>query len=50
MGTDLDDLYGNLGQDLLRTSSSFTLDLIHMRFTLGPAQPQKLDTTLKQGP
>jgi hypothetical protein len=35
MGTDLDELYGNLGQDLVAGFQSFTLDFTKMRFSLG---------------
>jgi hypothetical protein len=35
MGTDLDELYGNLGQDLVVGFQSFTLDFTKMRFSLG---------------
>ena len=35
IGTDLDDAYGNLGQDMLAGFESFTLDFAHMRFSLG---------------
>jgi len=35
VGTDLDELYGNLGQDLVAGFRSFTLDFTKMRFSLG---------------
>ena len=35
MGTDLDELYGNLGQDLVAGFQSFTLDFTNMRFSVG---------------
>ena len=35
MGTDLDELYGNLGQDLVVGFQSFTLNFTKMRFSLG---------------
>jgi len=35
MRTDLDELYGNLGQDLVVGFQSFTLDFTKMRFSLG---------------
>jgi Aspartyl protease len=35
MGTDLDDVYGNLGQDLVANAESFTLDFSKMTFSLG---------------
>jgi hypothetical protein len=34
-GTDLSDLYGNLGQDVVATFESFTLDFQNMTFSLG---------------
>lgn len=38
--TDLDQVYGNLGRDLVENVSSFTLDFTHMRFALGaPKKP-----------
>jgi hypothetical protein len=39
MGTDLDELYGNLGQDLVAGSDSFTLDFSKMTFSLGASVP-----------
>lgn len=36
MGTDIDQLYGNLGQDLVAQFHSFTLDFSRMTFSLGP--------------
>jgi Aspartyl protease len=39
IGTDLDDVYGNLGQDMLAGFDSFTLDFAHMRFSLGRPVP-----------
>ena len=35
VGTDLDELYGNLGQDLVAGFRSFTLDFTKMQFSLG---------------
>ena len=35
LGSDLDDLCGNLGQDMVSGFASFTLDFSRMRFTLG---------------
>lgn len=35
MGSDIDEMYGNLGQDLVAGYSSFTLDFTAMRFRLG---------------
>jgi hypothetical protein len=43
-GSDIDTLFGNLGEDLLQSTESFTLDFTHMRFVLGdplPTQPKK---------
>ncbi len=41
MGSDLDELYGNLGQDMVSGFSSFVVDFSRMRFTLGaPLPPQ----------
>lgn len=39
VGTNLDDVYGNLGQDMLAGFESFTLDFAHMRFGLGKPVP-----------
>ncbi len=39
IGTDLDDVYGNLGEDMLAEFESFTLDFAHMRFSLGKPAP-----------
>jgi hypothetical protein len=36
IGTDIDELYGNLGQDLVAGFASFTLDFSKMTFSLGP--------------
>jgi hypothetical protein len=36
MGSDLDELYGNLGQDMVAKFESFTLDFSKMTFSLGP--------------
>jgi Aspartyl protease len=36
MGSDIDELYGNLGQDVVARSKSFTLDFSTMTFSLGP--------------
>jgi predicted aspartyl protease len=41
MGTDLDEVYGNLGQDLVAGSESFTLDFSKMIFRLGKPLPSK---------
>src|SRR5271170_3545743 len=41
MGTDLDEVYGNLGQDLVAGSESFTLDFSKMIFSLGKPLPSK---------
>lgn len=41
MGSDIDELYGNLGQDLLAPYASFTIDFTNMRFRLGPQLQQK---------
>ena len=35
MGSNLDDLYGNLGQDVVAQFASFTMDFSNMTFTLG---------------
>ncbi len=35
VGTSIDDVYGNLGQDMLAGFESFTLDFAHMRFSVG---------------
>jgi predicted aspartyl protease len=35
MGTDLDELYGNLGQDFIAGFQSFTLDFTKMQFSVG---------------
>jgi len=41
-GTDMDDLYGNLGQDVAAKFDSFTLDFARMTFSLGePLSPEK---------
>ena len=41
-GTDLNELYGNLGQDVVANFASFTLDFSSMTFTLGdPLPPSK---------
>ncbi len=40
VGTDFDQTYGNLGRDVVAAFDSFTLDFVHMTFTLGkPAPP-----------
>ena len=39
VGTSIDDVYGNLGQDMLSEFDSFTLDFAHMRFSLGKPVP-----------
>ena len=36
MGSDIDKLYGNLGQDLVAHFASVTLDFAKMTFTPGP--------------
>ena len=36
LGSDLDELYGNLGQDMVARFESFTLDFSRMTFSLGP--------------
>jgi predicted aspartyl protease len=44
LGSELDDLYGNLGQDLVANFASFTLDFTTMKFSLGeplPLSPQR---------
>jgi predicted aspartyl protease len=41
MGTDHDELYGNLGQDVVANFESFTLDFRNMRFRLGEALPSE---------
>lgn len=38
-GTDLGDLYGNLGQDVVANCESFTLDFVGMTFHLGEPLP-----------
>jgi hypothetical protein len=38
-GTDLGDLYGNLGQDVVANFESFTLDFVGMTFRLGEPLP-----------
>ena len=35
MGSDIDELYGNLGQDVVARFQSFTLDFSNMTFSLG---------------
>jgi hypothetical protein len=35
MGSDIDELYGNLGQDMVSAFDNFTLDFSKMTFTLG---------------
>ena len=35
MGSGIDELYGNLGQDMVRRFESFTLDFSKMTFSLG---------------
>lgn len=39
VGTSIDDVYGNLGQDMLAGFKSFTLDFAHMKFSLGKPVP-----------
>jgi len=39
MGSDIDELYGNLGQDLVAKFESFTLDFANMTFSLGAPLP-----------
>jgi hypothetical protein len=36
MNSGIDELYGNLGQDLVAGFESFTLDFSRMTFSLGP--------------
>lgn len=36
MGSDLDELYDNLGQDMVVRFEGFTLDFSKMTFSLGP--------------
>lgn len=38
-GADIDALFGNMGEDLLQSVASFTLDFPHMRFVLGEPLP-----------
>jgi hypothetical protein len=35
MGADIDELYGNRGQDVVANFASFTLDFSNMTFSLG---------------
>jgi predicted aspartyl protease len=45
-GTDTDDLYGNLGQDVVANFNSFTLNFKTMTFSLGdPLPPEKAQQT-----
>ncbi len=37
--SDVDALFGNMGEDVLQSVSSFTMDFPHMRLTLGPRRP-----------
>lgn len=46
MGTDLDELYGNLGQDLVAGFDSFTLDFSKMTFSLGAPLSAKAEHPL----
>jgi predicted aspartyl protease len=46
-GNDHDELYGNLGQDVVANFESFTLDFQHMRFSLG--EPIHAKMGIKQG-
>jgi hypothetical protein len=41
MGSDIDELYGNLGQDMVSGFDSFTLDFSKMTFSLGAPLPTK---------
>jgi len=41
MGSEIDELFGNLGLDLTSGFQSFTLDFIHMSFSLGPPLTEK---------
>jgi predicted aspartyl protease len=41
MNSGLDELYGNIGQDLFRSFESFTLDFADMRFKVGDAISQQ---------
>lgn len=36
--SDVDSLFGNMGEDVLQSVSSFTLDFPHMQFVMGPAK------------
>jgi hypothetical protein len=36
MDSDLDELFGNVGQDMVARFESFTLDFSKMAFSLGP--------------
>jgi hypothetical protein len=40
IGSDLDELYGNLGQDMVAGFTSFTLDFKNMTFSLGDPLPK----------
>lgn len=47
-GADIDNLFGNLGEDLLQSVDSFTIDFIHMRLILGgPLAPETPKTNAK---
>jgi predicted aspartyl protease len=46
-GADIDALFGNMGEDLLQSAESFTLDFTHMRFVLG--EPLAIRTPAKTG-
>ena len=41
MGSGIDELYGNIGQDLVAGFQSFTLDFSKMTFSLGAPLPAK---------
>jgi hypothetical protein len=46
-GSDIDTLFGNIGEDLLQSAESFTLDFTHMRFVLGDPLPTRPKTSGK---
>jgi predicted aspartyl protease len=48
-GTDIAELYGNLGQDVVANFESFTLDFIGMTFRLGEPLPAGKDHERKSG-
>jgi Aspartyl protease len=41
IGSDIDEVYGNLGQDVVANFDSFTLNFANMTFSLGNALPSK---------